>query len=103
MMEIQAEGSGTVDVIVRGELDMHDAPDLRSTVITLLHRGDVTAIDVDLAAVTVLDATGAGILVVAHRIAVNARVPLRLRRVSKTAAQVLTLCGAADLLPAPAA
>jgi anti-anti-sigma factor len=101
MLEIRSEGSGTVGVAVCGELDMHDAPRFRMAVTTLLNRGDVTAINIDLADVTVLDATGAGILIVAHRIAINLRVTLRLCAVSAPAAEVLTLCGAADLLPRP--
>jgi anti-sigma B factor antagonist len=88
-----------VNVIVRGELDMHHASDFRAAVTNLLNRGDVTGIELDLAAVEVLDATGAGTLIVAHRIAVNVRVALRVCAVSAPAVQVLTLLGAADLLP----
>jgi anti-anti-sigma factor len=100
VLEIQTEGSGVVDVTVRGELDMHHAPDFRAAITGLLNRGDVTGIELDLAAVEAVDATGAGTLIVVHRIAVNIRVALRVCAVSASAAHVLTLLGAADLLPA---
>ncbi|MCM4077950.1 hypothetical protein [Paractinoplanes hotanensis] len=50
---------------------------------------------------TLLDPAGAGALVVAHRIAVNLRVALRLRAISAAEAEALRLVGAADLLPGP--
>ena len=62
MLEIQAEGSGIVDVVVRGALDMQHASAFRVAVTGLLNRGDITGIELDLAAVEVLDATGAGTL-----------------------------------------
>jgi anti-sigma B factor antagonist len=100
VLEIQAEGSGIVDVVVRGALDMQHAPAFRAAVTALLNRGDITGIELDLAAVEVLDATGAGTLIVAHRIAVNVRVALRVCAVSAPVARVLTVLGAADLVPA---
>jgi anti-sigma B factor antagonist len=99
VLEILAEGSGTVDVFVRGELDMEGAPRFRAAVNGLLNRGDVVDIKLDLTAVELLDATGAGTLIVAHRIAINLRVGLRLCAVSAPAAKVLALVGAADLVP----
>jgi anti-sigma B factor antagonist len=99
VLEIETDGSPTVAVIVRGDLDMHHAGIFRAAVTGLLNRGDVTDVELDLAAVEVLDATGAGTLIVAHRIAVNLRVVLRLRAVSAPAAEVLTLIGVAELLP----
>jgi anti-sigma B factor antagonist len=99
VLEIEAEGSGTAVVALRGELDMHHAPYFREVVTALLNRGDITSIDLDLTAVEVLDATGAGTLIVAHRIAVNLRVALRIGAISAAATQVLILVGAADLLP----
>jgi anti-anti-sigma factor len=96
MLDIQVTGSGTVEVSVRGELDLEDAPSLRSLLTALLNRGDVTRIDLDLAGVTFVDATCAGTLIVAHRIAANVRVDLRLTAVSPPAAQVLAVMAAAD-------
>ena len=88
-----------MDVVVRGELCMHDAGTVRTAVTTLLNRGDVTAVNVDLTGLTLLDPAGAGVLVVAHRIAVNLRVALRLRAISAAAAEAMKLVGGADLLP----
>nr|WP_250033799.1 hypothetical protein [Actinoplanes maris] len=74
---------------------------MRSAVTAVLNRGDVTAVDLDLAGLTLLDPAAAGALVVVHRIAVNLRVALRLRAISVAAAEAMKLLGAADLLPGP--
>jgi anti-anti-sigma factor len=100
VLEIQAQGSGIVDLTVRGELDMAHAAAFRAAVTGLLNRGDVTDIRLDLGEVFVLDATGAATLIVAHRIAFDVRVALRICAVSPSVNQILTLVGAADLLPA---
>ncbi|AGZ43935.1 anti-sigma factor antagonist [Actinoplanes friuliensis DSM 7358] len=84
---------------VHGELVMEEAPRLRNLLTALLNRGDVTAVELDLADVTFIDASGAGTLIVAHRIAANLRVDLRLSAVSAPTAQVLILMAAADLIP----
>lgn len=99
MLDIQANGSGTVEVAVRGDLEMQHAPELRESLLALLNRGDVTGVNLDLAAVTLLDATGAGAIIVTHRIATHRRVALRITAVSLCVIQILTLVGAADLLP----
>ena len=99
MLDIQANGSGTVEVAIRGELEMGHAPQLRESLMALLNRGDVTGVNLDLAAVTLLDATGAGALIVTHRIATHRRVALRITAVSVVVVRILTLVGAADLLP----
>lgn len=99
MLDIQANGSGTVEVAVRGELEMRHAPQLRESLLALLNRGDVTRVNLDLGAVTLLDATGAGALIVTHRIATHRRVALRITAVSVAVVQILTLVGATDLLP----
>jgi anti-sigma B factor antagonist len=99
MLEIEVEGSGIVGVIVRGELDDQHAPTFRSAVTGVLNRSDVTAVELDLTAVEFLDATGAGTVIVAHRIAINLRVNMRVCAASALATQILTLLGAADLLP----
>jgi anti-sigma B factor antagonist len=99
VLEVEVEGSETVHVIVGGELDMHHAPTFRTVVTGVLNRGDVVAVELDLAAVEVLDAAGAGTVIVAHRIAINLRVSLRIRAASALVTQILTLLGAADLLP----
>lgn len=100
MVDIEADGSGIVEVLVRGELEMQHAPELRESIMALLNRGDVTGVNLDLAAVTLLDATGAGAIIVAHRIATHLRVTLRITAVSAPVAQIMKLIGAAALLPA---
>lgn len=100
MLDIRTTGSGIVDMTVRGELDMQHAPRMRAALTAVLNRGDVTRVDLDLAAVTVIDATGVGTIIVAHRIATNVRVDLRLTAVSALVADLLTRTGAVALLPA---
>jgi anti-sigma B factor antagonist len=100
VLEIQTTGSGTVEMAVRGELDMHRAPQMRAAITAVLNRGDVTGVNLDLSAVTVLDATGVGTIIVAHRIATHVRVDLRLTAVSALGARLLRLTGAEALLPA---
>lgn len=101
MLDIRTTGSGHVRVNVRGELDLAHAPSMRNATTTLLNRGDIIGVDLDLTGVTFIDATGAGTLIVAHRIATNVRVALRLAAVSAPVAQVMVLAGAGDLLPGP--
>jgi anti-anti-sigma factor len=100
VIDIVAVGSGVVEVLVRGDLEMQHAPHLRESVLALLNRGDVTGVNLDLAAVTLLDATGAGAIIVVHRIATHRRVALRITAVSAAVAQIMSLVGAAALLPA---
>ena len=83
-----------------GELDMHHAPDMRAAMTALLNRGDVIGINLDLSGLTLIDACGVGTIVVAHRIATNVRVNLRLTAVTPSTARVLRLTGAGELVPA---
>ena len=99
MLDIQVTGSGTVTASLQGELVMEHAAKLRSVLTALLNRGDVTGINLDLANVTLIDATGAGTLIVAQRIAANLRVLLQLTAASPATIVVLTLMDATSLLP----
>ena len=101
MLDIRTTGRGKVTVAVRGELDLRNAPALRAAITALLNRGDVTAIDLDLGAVTSADPSGLGTVIVAHRIAADVGVDLRLARVSPLTGRLLHLHGADDLVPAP--
>lgn len=100
MLEIQTTGFGTVTVVVRGDLDMRHAPSLQAAITALLNRGDVTAIDLDLAGVRSVDPTGLGTIIVAHRIAGAVQVRLRLVAVSPPAARLLHVVRAEALMPA---
>lgn len=101
VLETATDGSGFVDVRVCGELEMQHAPLLRESIMVLLDRGDVTGVNLDLGAVTLLDATGAGVIIVTHRIATNRRVSLRITAASGPVRKIMTLVGAAGLLPPP--
>lgn len=100
MLDIQTTGRGKITVAVRGELDLRNAPALRAAITALLNRGDVTAIDLDLGAVTSADPSGLGTVIVAHRIAAGVGVGLRLTEVSPLTGRLLQLLGADELVPA---
>lgn len=100
VLDIQTTGRGNVTVAVRGELDLRHAPALRAAITALLNRGDVTAIDLDLSAVTAADPSGLGTVIVAHRIAAGVGVDLRLTEVSPLTGRLLRLLGADELVPA---
>lgn len=95
MFSIDITGCGSIIVAVRGELDTLHAPTLRSAITGLLNRGNVTAIKLDVTAVTSVDSIGLGTIVVAHRIAAALGVELRLIGPSPVAALSPALLGVA--------
>jgi anti-anti-sigma factor len=101
VLDIRTTGSGDVTVVVRGELDLRHAPDLRAAITALLNRGDVTDIDLDISGVTSVDASGLGTVIVAHRVAAGVGVDLRITAVSPLTGRLLHLLGADHLVPAP--
>jgi anti-anti-sigma factor len=94
VLEIKTTGWETVTMVVRGELDMRQAPALRAAITALLNRGDLTAIDLDLSDVAFIDSTGLGTIVVGHRIAADLGVTLQVTASSLFAARLLSLVGA---------
>jgi anti-sigma B factor antagonist len=94
VLDIKSTGWKTVTTVVRGELDMRQATALRAAITGLLNRGDVTAIDLDISDVTFIDSTGLGTIVVAHRIAAELGVSLRVTASSLFAARLLNFIGA---------
>ena len=100
MLDIKTTGWKTVTMVVRGELDIRQAPALRAAITALLNRGDVTAIDLDISDVTFIDSTGLGTIVVAHRIAADLGVTLQVTTSSLFAARLMSLVGADAVVPA---
>jgi anti-anti-sigma factor len=100
VLEIKTTGWKTVTMVVRGELDMRQAPALRAAITALLNRGDLTAIDLDLSDVAFIDSTGLGTIVVGHRIAADLGVTLQVTASSLFAARLLSLVGADAVVPA---
>ena len=101
MLDIKTTGWKTVTMVVRGELDIRQAPALRAAITALLNRGDVTAIDLDISDVTFIDSTGLGTIVVAHRIAKAHGVTLQITASTLFAPRLLSLVGADAVVPAP--
>jgi anti-sigma B factor antagonist len=66
-------------VTVVGEVDSSTAPALRDCLLTALERPGSAAVEVDLSGVTFLDSAGLSALATAHRAAVSADRPLRIR------------------------
>ena len=102
-IETRFETGGTVVVALHGEIDYATAADVRFTISTVLTSDDVDAIVVDLAAVTFLDSTGVGTLVVARRICDDCGVRFRVREPNPFVAKLFTVVGVAEALGIPPA
>ena len=74
-----ATSSSGCTVSVSGEVDSTTAPGLRNCLLEVLARPGTTAVEVDLRDVTFLDSAGLSALATAHRAAVAAGRPLRVR------------------------
>ncbi len=79
---------------VRGELDVATAPAVREALLGLLTRDPLPDVTVDLSAVTFLDSSGLGVLLMAARRWESAQRALVLHRPSPIAARVIELTGA---------
>lgn len=81
---------GSAHVTVRGELDLHDADDLRDALLTAVttYRGAIT---VDLHQVTFCDCAGLNALLAARNTAEQAHRSLRVTTTSHTVARLLQI------------
>jgi anti-anti-sigma factor len=100
---VESVGRGEVIVAVRGELDCATADQLRAAITTLINRGDITAIGLDLRGLDFIDSTGIGTLVVAQRISQQVGIRLRLTAVSAFATRILAVLGVDVTLGLPPA
>lgn len=62
----ERSSTGTAVIVVSGEADLHDAPELRGVLRTVLDRG-VASLVIDLSAVTFVDSTTLGVLLATSR------------------------------------
>ncbi|MEV4641391.1 STAS domain-containing protein [Actinoplanes sp. NPDC049548] len=99
-MQIEVVGEGAVTVVVRGELDVAHACELRQVITDLLNRGDVGTIDLDLRGVCSIDSGGLGTVVVANRIAAAVDVRLQVVGSSPFVAELLRMLAADGVIPA---
>ena len=89
----------TIQLDVAGEIDMATSPKLRQALLDAIGAGGPgTAVQVDVAGVSFIDAGGIGILVEAGSAAVRARVTLSLHRPSAIVRRLLDILGLTDAL-----
>lgn len=88
-------------VSLLGDLDHASAPPVRASLLGALHT-DPRALVVDLAGVRFLDSSGLGMLVEIRRHAIDAGVPMALRRPQRAVRVVLEMTGALPTLFADA-
>ena len=62
----ERSSTGTAVIVVSGEADLHDAPELRGVLRTVLDRG-VASLVIDLSGVTFVDSTTLGVLLATSR------------------------------------
>jgi anti-anti-sigma factor len=91
----------TARVRVVGEVDMVTAPMLRERLVRVLHAGRPTALEIDLAAVTLLDCAGIGALVAVRTAALQVGCRMQVRHLQPIVRQVLDVTGLLGVLTAP--
>lgn len=96
-VEVRSEGPHAV-LALRGELDMAGVALVTSRVAAALARPDVTAVDLDLVAVTFLDSAGLNCLLKAQAEAAAAGIPLQVVAASPGVKRVVELAGVTDLV-----
>ncbi|WP_433619219.1 STAS domain-containing protein [Dactylosporangium sp. CA-139114] len=86
-------GADVATVAVVGVLDLDTGNRLFDAIAAVLGRDGLRRVDVDLGAVTMLDAAGVGVLLAARNRARTAGVRLRVRNLSEPAREVLEIVG----------
>ena len=88
---------GTARVLVTGEVDLATAPELRETLLRVLHTQGPAVLDIDLAEVTFLDCAGIGALVAVNNAAAHAGCQVRVCHPQPIVRRVLELTGLLDV------
>lgn len=91
-------GDRCVRLTLSGEVDCATAPELREAINEVLCNRNPATITIDVASITLLDSTGIGTLVVAHRIARDLCVELLVVNPNRFVARLFGVLGVADLL-----
>lgn len=90
----QEPGSGgTARLVVSGEIDMSNAPQVRDAGIAAVTADDVRELTVDLSGVTFLDSTGLGALVAVRTAGSDLSRVVRITDASPRVRQVIQVCG----------
>lgn len=90
-LEVATSG-GLAAVAMRGELDIHSAPELRAALVGVLD-GGATKLVVDLSRVAFMDSSGLGVLVAAHKRLGNVGSRLQLVGVTGAVGRLLAVTG----------
>jgi anti-anti-sigma factor len=96
-VEVRSDGPHAV-LVLRGELDMAGVALVTARVAATRAHPDVTAVDLDLSAVTFLDSAGLNCLLKAQAEAAAAGIPLQVVAASPGVRRVVDLAGVADLV-----
>jgi anti-anti-sigma factor len=88
---------GMARVAVAGEVDLATAPELRETLLGVLHAHGPAVFDIDLAGVRFLDCTGIGALVAVRNAAVHAGCQVRICHPQPIVRRVLEVTGLLDV------
>lgn len=91
-------GDRCVQLTLQGEVDCATAAELREAINEVLCHRNPATVYVDVADITLLDSTGIGTLVVAHRIASDLGVRLVVTNPSRFVARLFGVLGVAELL-----
>jgi anti-sigma B factor antagonist len=92
-LDIEVERDGNQrKVVLRGELDVVTAPHLRETLLELI-TGGASAIDIDMAKLSLIDSTGLGVLVGVLKRSLQHDCSLRLCSPQRGAKRVLDITG----------
>ena len=91
-------GDSCVQLTLTGEVDCATAPELREAINDVLCNRAPSTVYIDVAGITLLDSTGIGTLVVAHRIARDLDIDLIVVNPNRFVARLFGVLGVADLL-----
>lgn len=96
-VDVRSEGPQAA-LVLRGELDMAGVALVTARVAAALARPDVTAVDLDLTAVSFIDSAGLNCLVKAQAEAAEAGIPLQVAAASLGVRRVIEMAGVIGLV-----
>ncbi|HEX6969512.1 MAG TPA: STAS domain-containing protein [Micromonosporaceae bacterium] len=97
----QRSGSGVVEIVPQGEIDLSNAHEIRDSVTSILAGPRPEQIRCDLRRVTMIDSVGIGVLVGCYHAAAACQVPFILINPNRTVYRALWVSGLIGLFGAP--
>lgn len=98
-VSVSAGAAGTLDVVLRGEIDYTNASEVAETVRGAVHSALPSTVRVNLADVTFLDSSGIAVLVTAMKAARETRAEYRVWAPQPRVLDQLRMTGLIDLFP----